>query len=363
MSEDSQNRRIFWLIETVGTESSCDYGMNFFSLYSLTFAQGDQDSAVNLSFSVLRRRTSLIANITARDSELSYESLQLAVDNLARMYNDTLELSLRAGNTEPCILPISADVTDFKLHESLTLSSFQSSLAESLQSSLICSPTNLKVTPLSDVTVPIIPKPLALPKSSTPTVGRSCEEDNEENSRIRRELENCDWVNAMRNLLCDDSDTSPSSPVGEEMIDTNTVVMKTVNNVPKLPEIQSNTATMSTIPSLQALGLLDFPTLELMDGLNSSMVSAPTVTTEDLAFVAEAEAEARMVSNTTNIASNTLAATDNGTGSASSQETDDINKYEQKQDSSSSTFIPYETLSELYADISYDTDASENEYY
>ena len=171
LSEDAENRRIFWLIETVGTENNGDYGLNFFSLYSLSFAPNGQDSAVDLNFSRLRQRTALIANITARDCDLTYEGLQKAVDNLAKMYNDTLDLSSRAGNHDPCHLPISADIADFEKYDTgNSLSSFQSDLADSLQLSLIVSPVNLHITPLSQDTIPIIPNPLPAPKSSTPNL-------------------------------------------------------------------------------------------------------------------------------------------------------------------------------------------------
>ena len=159
------------MIETVGTESSGDYGLNFFSLYSLSFAPSGQDSALDLDFSRLRQQTSLIANITAHDRDLTYEGLQKAVDNLAKMYSDTLDLSSRAGNPDPCYLPISADIADFERHDtSNSLSSFQSSMADSLQMSLISSPVNLHITPLSRDTIPIIPNPIPTPKSSTPNL-------------------------------------------------------------------------------------------------------------------------------------------------------------------------------------------------
>ena len=380
LSEDAQNRRIFWLIETVGTESSSDYGMNFFALYSLTFAQSDQDSAVDLSFSVLRQRTSLIANITAKDSELSYESLQMAVDNLAKMYNDTLDLSTRAGNPDPCVLPLSADIADFKNHDTEnSLSSFQSSLADSLQSSLICSPVNLHVTPLAESTIPIIPRPLSQPKSSTPTVVRCREEDNEENTRIRQQMENCDWVQAMKNLLCDSTDAStddeesPALPVPSvstsSELTSNTVIMRTVGTFP------------SSSASFPAWGLLQVPTLDLMDGLTETMDYSPQVTPEDLSFVAAAEAGLHntLVNNQSSVSNDHAATTINNdedyhdqvpivsehTTSTDVPHTSDTEHHHVSScNVSKDGFIPYQTLEELYSNVDYvDTDASDDEYY
>ena len=78
-----------------------------------------------------------IANIVSKDSDLSYDGLQRAVSNLSRLYSDTLSLSTRAGSAEPCLLPLTANITDFPIVESeSSLSSFHSSLVNSFQSSL-----------------------------------------------------------------------------------------------------------------------------------------------------------------------------------------------------------------------------------
>ena len=54
---------------------------------------------------------------------------------------------------------------------------------------------------------------------------------------------------------------------------------------------------------------------------------------------------------------------DDGPGLEAIPESSFINKKEHEQVTNNDTFIPYETLSEMYPNVGYDTDASENEYY
>ena len=62
-----------------------------------------------------------------------------------------------------------------------------------------------------------------------------------------------------------------------------------------------------------------------------------------------------MVNNTSDVSNNLAAAGD---------EYNEGNIDENQENMTSrDTFIPYETLSELYSNVDYDTDASENEYY
>ena len=99
-----------------------------FSLYSLTYRPEQLDSAVDLEFSELRQQTSHIANIFAKDEEISYDGLQRAMTNLSRMFSDTLSLSIRSGSPTPCLLPLTANISDFPADDcESSLSSFQSS--------------------------------------------------------------------------------------------------------------------------------------------------------------------------------------------------------------------------------------------
>ena len=91
------------------------------------------------------------------------------------MYSDSASLSALAGDFEPCLLPLSANITDFPVRDTeSSLSSFQSSLVTSLQSSLTHSPTSLALSPphISTEAIPIIPRPLVRPTSSTPVETR-----------------------------------------------------------------------------------------------------------------------------------------------------------------------------------------------
>ena len=200
---------------------------------------------MDLSFSRLRENTTLIANISAKDADVSHEGLQKAVDNLARMYSDTISLSSRAGDTEACVLPMSADIREFGKANESSLSSFQSSLVDSLQLSLTSSPRSLHLTPLSEDTVPIIPHLLRAPKSSTPN-------------------------NASANNVL----VSPLS--------SNTVEMKTVEEISWPDDLMR---------SYEAMDILNIPTLRLMNGpLQISRLTPPAVSTDDLSFFNAARA-------------------------------------------------------------------------
>ena len=164
-ADDGLSKRIFWLVEMSGTRQSDDAGLNLFSLYSLTVYPQQLDSAVGLDTSSLRDQTDHIANIWGKDAEVSHESLQRVVLNMSRMFMDTLSLSTRAGNPEPCLLPLTANISDFYSNDDdSSLTSFRSSLVESFQTSLIdhagsflnSTPTG----PLSPLLTPIVPQPL-----------------------------------------------------------------------------------------------------------------------------------------------------------------------------------------------------------
>ena len=337
------------MIETVGTESSGDYGLNFFSLYSLSFAPSGQDSALDLDFSRLRQQTSLIANITAHDRDLTYEGLQKAVDNLAKMYSDTLDLSSRAGNPDPCYLPISADIADFERHDtSNSLSSFQSSMADSLQMSLISSPVNLHITPLSRDTIPIIPNPIPTPKSSTPNLP----------SNIRLQS----YHNPAAHL------PSPTVflPTPPEMLDKNlsdTVEMRTV--LFREPSDDDDELMLS----FNALDiLLPVPTLELLDGLEDSM-DYPEVTTADLSFVSMAEkALQNTLVNSSLFSTNPSPDTELNNSSDEEHEnntavTNHNKSDEQNHGNENNKYITYQTLEEMYGNLDYDVEASDDEYF
>ena len=152
------------MVETLNTDMIMgnERGLNMFSLYSLSFIPSMMDSAIDMS--ELRAQTSHIANIWSSDEEVSYEGLQRAMSNLSRMYSDTLSMSLRSGSATPCLLPLTANLSDFPVNDTCSsLSSFQTSLADSLQSSLIETPANLLRTSSDNLDanlVKIIPRPL-----------------------------------------------------------------------------------------------------------------------------------------------------------------------------------------------------------
>ena len=169
---DGLSKRIFWLTQSGQTDlMNGDRGLNIFSLYQLSVLRKQLDSGLSLDASQFRDQCTHVANITGLDHQITHEALLAATRSLSRMFSDTLSLSIRAGSSEPCLLPITANITDFAWDESnSSLSSFQSSLVDSFQSSLISAPTDMTATPpgpLSPDVSRIIPQPLR-PKSSTP---------------------------------------------------------------------------------------------------------------------------------------------------------------------------------------------------
>ena len=174
---DGLSKRIFWLTQSGQTDlMNGDRGLNIFSLYQLSVLRKQLDSGLSLDASQFRDQCTHVANITGLDHQITHEALLAATRSLSRMFSDTLSLSIRAGSSEPCLLPITANITDFAWDESnSSLSSFQSSLVDSFQSSLISAPTDMTATPpgpLSPDVSSIIPQPLR-PKSSTPAANTS----------------------------------------------------------------------------------------------------------------------------------------------------------------------------------------------
>ena len=266
-----------------------------------------------------------MANITARDADVSYEALQKAVDNLARMYNDSLNLSNRAGGGEPCPLPLKADLQDFDVHNTdSSLSSFQSSIVDSFQSSLLITPSRLALSPLTADTVPIIPRPLRAPKSSTPTI------------------------------------TTPPAT-------------SSAQSSPSLPS--SSTITMETLPALtlqnadakvsfNGLDLLHFPTAKLMCSQSSvvDMDISPRVTASDLSFVEAVTNPPALAPLTTSPSrpspNPTLPTSPSDTLTYTAISASAVPDYETR-----ANYITYETLSEMYGDAVYNGSSEEDDYF
>ena len=177
---DGLSKRIFWLAQSVNSDLiQGERGLNVFSLYQLSVLRSQLDSGLSLDTSQFRDQTTHVANIWGRDDDVSHEGLQRAVNHLARMYSDTLSLSMSAGSAEPCLLPLTANITDFANEgDNSTLSSFQSSLADSLQASLVSAPIlHSTPQPLTPDTIPIIPRlirsPPYIPRSIKPVSNHS----------------------------------------------------------------------------------------------------------------------------------------------------------------------------------------------
>ena len=232
-----------------------------FSLYSLTFLPQQLDSALELEFSSLRKQTAHIANITASPAEFTYEGLERAVSNLSRMYSDTMSLSYIAGSPEPCLLPIMASISDFPVRdEESSLSSFQSSLVSSFQSSLINTSVDRALSPphIPSNSIPIIPRPLLPPTSSTPT-----------SFLLRNDEDGHNYQ----------TDTMP---------------------VPMLISTLGNFGS-GTLEELSTVEILSTPTVLLsqMDDemmMRETLEAPPAVTNEDLVFVARANDPSQLLS-------------------------------------------------------------------
>ena len=127
-----------------------------FSLYCLSYWPTQLDSAIDLYSSQLRNQTSHVASILADWPDVSHESLQRAMLNLSKLFSDTLSLSLRAGGSVPCLLPLRARLSEFTQNSSNTCRS-SSSVVDSLQSSLI-GPPDLDITPIRRTDLPEHPE-------------------------------------------------------------------------------------------------------------------------------------------------------------------------------------------------------------
>ena len=156
----------------------------------------------------------------------------------------------------------------------------------------------------------------------------------------------------------------------------------------------SNTVDMQTIiikeptaeqlmMSYEDIGILRVPTLQAIDGLDDSMDYSPRVTAADLSFVASAEAAlldtlVNPCLDMSNISVagepeykhvRVLSSTDNQVSDREEQDHEQDIKQDDEDDQSNmsngerTVFIPYETLEEMYANLNYDEEASEDEYF
>ena len=156
---------------------------------------------------------------------------------------------------------------------------------------------------------------------------------------------------------------------------SNTVDMKTV--------IIKETPAEQLMMSYEDIGILRVPTLQAIDGLDDSMDYSPRVTAADLSFVASAEAALldTLVNPCHDMSNISVAGepeykhvlvlpnTDNQVSDSEEQDQgpdvkqDDVGDQSNTSNEERTVFIPYETLEEMYANLNYDEEASEDEYF